>query len=70
MTPTSYEEDISYKQSSKWIAAMKDEMNSLCKNETRNVVEKPKDYKLIDCGFIRLKKMSQNQIIGDIRQGL
>lgn len=45
--PDSYQDAISYSNSSKWFNVMKEELDSLKKNETWNLVKKPKKNKLV-----------------------
>ena len=40
--PSTYKEAMASNDSSKWLIAMKQEMESLAKNETRDIVEAPK----------------------------
>lgn len=46
--PNSYKEVVSCKDSARWFAAMQEEIDSLYKNLTWNLVEKPSGYKLVD----------------------
>lgn len=50
--PRSYEEAMRSKDSEKWNAGMDDEMESLEKNKTWNLVDFPKDKKAIGCKWI------------------
>lgn len=47
--PIFYEEALCCKDSTKWLATMQEEMDSLYKNKTWDLVEKPSNYKLVDC---------------------
>lgn len=50
--PNSYDDAINCKDSMSWKAALDDEMNSLLKNKTWELVKRPKGQKLIDCKWI------------------
>ncbi|KAL5574150.1 hypothetical protein UlMin_023747 [Ulmus minor] len=50
--PKSYEEALSHPDSKEWRIAMKAEMNSLAKNETWTLVEKPTKQKIVGCKWI------------------
>lgn len=46
--PKSHEKVVASRDSVKWLAIMQDEMSSLCKNKTWNLVEKSQDCQPID----------------------
>nr|GEW94271.1 retrotransposon protein, putative, Ty1-copia subclass [Tanacetum cinerariifolium] len=50
--PLTYQEVVSYKDSSKWKAAMKEEMDSLRKNKTWELVDHPVGQKLMSCKWM------------------
>ncbi|CAI9771120.1 unnamed protein product [Fraxinus pennsylvanica] len=50
--PVFYDEAVSCKESPKCIDAIEDEMNSLYKNQTWILVEKPIECKVIDCKWV------------------
>lgn len=55
--PRSYTEAINSNNSKNWIAAMKDKLQSLYKNNTWVLVDKPKGKKLVSCKWLfKLKK--------------
>ena len=47
--PLIYHEVINSTDKSKWICAMEEEISSLKKNHTRELVYQPKSYKLVSC---------------------
>jgi len=55
-SPVSFEEAIESNESSFWINAMNKEMNSLKKNKTWQLVEKPNNEKILDLKWIYTKK--------------
>ena len=54
--PSTYEEALSYSDSSKWMIAMQEEMESLHKNRTWDMVRIPKGKKAIRCKWVFKKK--------------
>lgn len=55
--PVSYHEAINTENADKWISAMSDEHNSLMKLGTWELVDRPKDKKIIPCKWVyKLKK--------------
>ncbi|KAJ0489574.1 putative RNA-directed DNA polymerase [Helianthus annuus] len=50
--PLSFDDALNSPDKSKWLSAMKDEMDSLYKNKTWILVDKPKEQKLVDCKWI------------------
>ncbi|KAJ0869659.1 putative RNA-directed DNA polymerase [Helianthus annuus] len=50
--PITYHEAITSVEKDKWQRAMNEEMESLYKNETWQLVDKPKDQKLVSCKWI------------------
>jgi hypothetical protein len=50
--PLCYQEDVEGSNSEKWKEAMKDEMNSLEKNATWDLVELPRDRKIVGCKWV------------------
>ncbi|KAJ0844964.1 putative RNA-directed DNA polymerase [Helianthus annuus] len=50
--PLTYFEAVNSSNKEKWEQAMKDEMHSLYKNKTWELVDRPKDQKLVDCKWI------------------
>ena len=47
--PETYEEAINCKESKNWVAAMKEEMNSLYKNKTWIMVKRPNNQSVVAC---------------------
>lgn len=60
--PLTYTEAINSSNGKKWEAAMKEEMDSLLKNETWELVERPINQKLIGCKWIFKMKYSPNSL--------
>lgn len=54
--PDSYQEAVSCDKRNKWIKAMEAEINSLNKNGTWTLVDKPHGKKLVGCRWIFKKK--------------
>lgn len=54
--PRSYKEVLKSNQKQKWIKAMNEEMDSLNKNQTWDLVPRPKSQKVIGCRWIYKKK--------------
>ncbi|KAJ0522195.1 putative RNA-directed DNA polymerase [Helianthus annuus] len=50
--PLTFEEPVNSKDNQKWYEAMDEEMDSLYKNGTWELVNKPKDQKLVSCKWI------------------
>lgn len=58
--PRSYKEAIKSKEAMEWLVAINEEMKSLVKNKTWDLVPLPKDVKPIECKWVsRRKKESQ-----------
>lgn len=55
--PRDYKEAITSSDSSKWILAMQEELQSLEKNCTWELVKKPKNQKLVSCKWIFKRKV-------------
>ena len=54
--PSTYKEAMASNDSSKWLIAMKQEMESLAKNKTWDIVEAPKKKKIVECKWIFKRK--------------
>lgn len=54
--PISYEEAMKSKDKHKWHQAMRDEFNSLTKNETWELVDRPPKQRLVSCKWIFKRK--------------
>ena len=62
--PTNVEEALQSQNADHWINAMKDEMHSLTKNKTWDLVEKPTDRKIVTCKWVlRVKYDPQGQLV-------
>lgn len=55
--PQNYMEAITSKDTDKWLIAMTEEIQSLEKNYTWDLVNKPKDQKIVKCKWIFKKKI-------------
>lgn len=61
--PNTYEEAVASVDRSKWLAAMKEELNSLVKNDTYDLVMLPKEMKAIECRWVfRIKRNKDGSI--------
>jgi hypothetical protein len=61
--PTSYEEAMRSAHSSKWLAAMKDEMKSMSANKVWDLEILPKGAKIVGCKWVyKIKYDSQENI--------
>jgi hypothetical protein len=61
--PTSYEEAMRSVHSSKWLAAMKDEMKSMSANKVWDLEILPKGAKIVGCKWVyKIKYDSQENI--------
>ena len=60
--PKSYKEAITSREAEKWLLAMKEEMESLHKNHTWDLVMPPKDKKNFGCKWIYKKKGETSSI--------
>lgn len=54
--PSTYKEAISCSESVQWLAAMGDEMESLDKNQTWELVKRPGERKIVTCKWVFKKK--------------
>jgi transposase InsO family protein len=54
--PVTYKESVSGSESSQWLTAMREEMESLDKNQTWELVKRPKGRKIVTCKWIFKKK--------------
>ncbi|GKG05459.1 retrovirus-related pol polyprotein from transposon TNT 1-94, partial [Tanacetum coccineum] len=50
--PLTYQEEVAYEDSSKWKGAMEEEMDSLRKNQTYELVDHPARQKLVSCKWL------------------
>ncbi|KAK9179751.1 hypothetical protein WN943_028956 [Citrus x changshan-huyou] len=50
--PKTYEEAVASKESAQWIKAMEDEMDSLNKNGTWKLIQKPEGRKVVGCKWV------------------
>lgn len=58
LEPLTFNDAMQSKDSSNWKQAMQEEMDSLIKNQTWELVDKPKNQKLLGCKWIF--KLKQN----------
>lgn len=61
--PKTYKQAIECNENKKWIAAMKDEYQSLVKNDTWKLVERPKDRNIVDNRWIFKIKQNTNGLV-------
>lgn len=54
--PKNYQEAISYEENRQWALAMKEELESLEKNGTWILIDKPRKQKLVSCKWLFKKK--------------
>lgn len=54
--PSTYKEAVSCTESTQWLVAMGDEMESLHKNKTWDLVQRPPERKIITCKWVFKKK--------------
>ena len=54
--PKTYHEVITSRESTQWIVAMNEEIESLQKNHTWQQVEKPKNKKIVGCKWLFKRK--------------
>lgn len=50
--PDSYEDAMKSENAEQWISAINDELNSLEKNKTWEIVEKPKNKNVVGCKWV------------------
>ena len=50
--PSTYNEAINYDEATEWTVAMTEEMESLHKNQTRELVKPPREQKIIGCKWV------------------
>lgn len=61
--PNTFEEAVASIDRSKWMDAMKEELKSLVKNDTYDLVDLPKDMKAIECRWVfRIKRNKDGSI--------
>lgn len=61
--PNTFEEAVASVDRTKWMEAMKEELNSLVKNDTYDLVKLPKDMKAIECRWVfRIKRNKDGSI--------
>jgi hypothetical protein len=61
--PSCFQEVIKVSESAQWKKAMKEEMDALERNKTWDLVELPKDRKVVDCKWVyKLKKGANDKI--------
>lgn len=61
--PNTYEEAVASVDRNKWLEAMQEELNSLVKNQTYDLVTLPKDKRAIECRWVfRIKRNKDGSI--------
>ena len=67
--PFTYEEVVSYEDSSRWMIAMQEEMESFHKNGTWDLVKLPKEKKVVHCKWVCKRKEHWELNKLDTKQG-
>ncbi|KAJ4714843.1 Retrovirus-related Pol polyprotein from transposon TNT 1-94 [Melia azedarach] len=62
--PSTYKEAVTCTESTQWLAAMGDEMESLHKNQTWELTKRPRDRKIITCKWVYKKKEGETSVEG------
>ncbi|KAJ4728619.1 Retrovirus-related Pol polyprotein from transposon TNT 1-94 [Melia azedarach] len=60
--PSTYKEADTCTESTQWLAAMEDEMESLYKNQTWELTKRPRDRKIVTCKWIHKKKEGETPV--------
>ncbi|KAJ4704922.1 Retrovirus-related Pol polyprotein from transposon TNT 1-94 [Melia azedarach] len=61
---STYKEAVTYTESTQWLAAMGDEMESLHKNQTWELTKRPRDRKIVTCKWVYKKKEGETSVEG------
>ncbi|KAJ4715305.1 Retrovirus-related Pol polyprotein from transposon TNT 1-94 [Melia azedarach] len=62
--PSTYKEAVTCTESTQWLAAMGDEMESLHKNQTWELTKRPRDKKIVTCKWVYKKKEGETSVEG------
>ncbi|KAJ4710008.1 Retrovirus-related Pol polyprotein from transposon TNT 1-94 [Melia azedarach] len=62
--PSTYKEAVTCTESTQWFAAMRDEMESLHKNQTWELTKRPRDRKIVTCKWVYKKKEGETSVEG------
>ncbi|KAJ4724427.1 Retrovirus-related Pol polyprotein from transposon TNT 1-94 [Melia azedarach] len=62
--PSTYKEAVTCTESTQWLAAMGDEMESLHKNQTWELTKRPRDRKIVTCKWVYKKKEGETSVEG------
>ncbi|KAJ4711012.1 Retrovirus-related Pol polyprotein from transposon TNT 1-94 [Melia azedarach] len=62
--PSTYKEAVTYTESTQWLAAMGDEMESLHKNQTWELTKRLRDRKIVTCKWVYKKKEGETSVEG------
>ncbi|KAJ4718466.1 Retrovirus-related Pol polyprotein from transposon TNT 1-94 [Melia azedarach] len=62
--PSTYKEAVTCTESTQWLAAMGDEMESFHKNQTWELTKRPRDRKIVMCKWVYKKKEGETSIEG------
>ncbi|KAJ4721050.1 Retrovirus-related Pol polyprotein from transposon TNT 1-94 [Melia azedarach] len=62
--PSTYKKAVTCTESTQWLAAMGDEMESLHKNQTWELTKRPRDKKIITCKWVYKKKEGETSVEG------
>ncbi|KAJ4713974.1 Retrovirus-related Pol polyprotein from transposon TNT 1-94 [Melia azedarach] len=60
--PSTYKEAVTCTESTQWLAAMGDEMESLHKNHTWELTKRPRDKKIVTCKWVYKKKEGKTSV--------
>ncbi|KAJ4723712.1 Retrovirus-related Pol polyprotein from transposon TNT 1-94 [Melia azedarach] len=62
--PSTYKETVTCTESTQWLAAIGDEMESLHKNQTWELTKRPRDRKIVTCKWVYKKKEGETSVEG------
>ncbi|KAJ4723126.1 Retrovirus-related Pol polyprotein from transposon TNT 1-94 [Melia azedarach] len=62
--PSTYKEAVTCTESTQWLAAMGDEIESLHKNQTWELTNRPRDRKIVTCKWVYKKKEGETSVEG------
>ncbi|KAJ4703769.1 Retrovirus-related Pol polyprotein from transposon TNT 1-94 [Melia azedarach] len=60
--PSTYKEAVTCTESTQWLAAMRDEIESLHKNQTWELTKRPRDRKIVTCKWVYKKKEGETSV--------
>jgi hypothetical protein len=65
--PSTYKEAVNSKEAKNWISAMKEELDSLKRNETWSLVNPPKNKKVVGCKWVFKHKIDGSNVHYKVR---